>query len=174
MSNDNQNKRMRPTHHQDERSIKMSVLNDMEESAQKRISGNKSGRVALSAKLKLEWGNIEEGYHYHWASDSDNYPVNLQQMCDAGYTFVRHEAGAIKGQQVIQNSKGCQLYLMRCPMEYFEADEELKNSKSIAQHAEITQVGKREYAGDSKELGQGKVAQLNFEESPDAIKLMGG
>ena len=152
----------------------MTVLDEMEQNAQKRITGGKDGRIALSARLKLDWGNVEEGYHYHWASDSENYPINLQQMCEAGYTFIRHETGVVKGEQVIQNSKGCQLYLMRCPIEYFEADEAVKNAKSIAQHAEISQVGNREYAGSSKELGQGKVAQLSIEENPTAISLMEG
>ncbi len=170
----NQNTRSRPTHHQDERSIKMTILNEMEEMAQTRIKSKGSSRVALSPKLKLEWSDCEEGFYYHWASDSENYPINLQQMCDAGYTFVRHKHGSAAGELVIQNSKGCQLYLMRCPQAYFEEDQAIKNAKSIAQHAEISQVGSREYAGSSKELGQGKVAQLSIEENPDAIRLMEG
>lgn len=166
--------RGRPPQHQDERAIKMTVLDEMEEAAQKRIHKDGGTRVALSPKLKLEWQDIEEGFHYQWSSDSENYPVNLQQMVDAGYTFVRYKHGSLAGQHVIQNSKGCNLYLMRCPEEYFQADQKVINQKAIAQHKQIMEVGAREYAGESKTLGEGKVADLSFTESPDAINLLEG
>ena len=167
-------KRGRPPQHSGERNLKMTVLDEMEDRAKKRITSKGEGRIPLSPKLKLDWAACEEGFHYQWASDSENYPINLQQMCDAGYTFVRHEHGSMAGEHVIQNSRGCSLYLMRCPEAYFQADQEAINAKSIAQHKEIMQVGNREYAGDSKELGKGKVATLSIEENPDVINLMEG
>ena len=79
------------------------------------------GRVALAPKLKLDWSNQEKGFNYQWATDSDSYPITLQQMLDSGYTFVRHMNGSLSGQHVIQQSKGCNLYLIRCKAEFYEA-----------------------------------------------------
>lgn len=165
-------KRERPTADLGEREQMLSTLDEMESRAKANVKGG--SRVTLASKLKLEWANQEKGFYYYWATDSESYPVSLQQMLDAGYTFVRHEAGISRGKQVIKNSKGCNLYLMRQADEYREADNAIKNAKAIAQHKEIMNVGSREYAGRSKELGQGKVAELTFEETPDAIKLMTG
>lgn len=165
--------RKRPLHEQGDNEIKMTVLDELEQAAQKRITGGK--RIPLAAKLKLEWTNQEEGYNYQWATDSAGYPITLQQMLESGYTFVRHGFGQLTGQAVIQHSKGCKLYLMRCENKYFEEDQAIKHEKAIAQHKQITQVGDREYGGDSKELGKGKVASLSFKETPqDAIDLMTG
>lgn len=165
--------RARPIHEQGEQALKMVVLDDLEKAAQNRISAGK--RVPLAAKLKLDWSNREEGYNYQWATDSDGYPISLQQMLESGYTFVRHDFGQLQGQPVIQHSKGCNLYLMRCEDKFFQEDEKIKHEKAVAQHQQITQVGQREYAGDSKELGKGKVADLSFKETPnDAIDLMTG
>ncbi len=166
-------KRARPITEQGENALKMSVLDELEVAAQKQITGGK--RIPLSAKLKLDWSNQEAGYNYQWATDSIGYPISLQQMLESGYTFVRHNFGELKGTHVIQHSKGCNLYLMRCEEKFFKEDEKLKHEKAVAQHQQITQVGGREYAGDSKELGKGKVADLSFKETPsDAISLMQG
>ena len=164
--------RKRPIKDQGEQVLKMTILDEMENAAQKRIKGG--NRVALAPKLKLDWSNQEKGYNYQWATDSDSYPITLQQMVDSGYVFVRHSTGSIKGEPVIQHSKGCNLYLMRCKDEFYIEDQKAKHAKAVAQHQQITQVGDREYAGESKELGKGKVAKLSFEETPDAINLMEG
>ncbi len=164
-------KRERPIVHQGEQAQKMTYLDELEVASQQRIKGGK--RIPLAAKLKLDWSNQEEGYNYQWATDSDGYPISLQQMLESGYTFVRHGFGSLAGQHVIQHSKGCNLYLMRCEQKYFEEDEKIKHEKAVAQHAQISQVSGREYAGDSKELGKGEVASLSFKETPnDAIDLM--
>ncbi len=165
-------KRGRPVKDQGEQVLKMTILDEMEVAAQERIKGG--GRVALAPKLKLDWSNQEKGFNYQWATDSESYPITLQQMLDSGYTFVRHMNGSLSGQHVIQHSKGCNLYLMRCKDEFYLADQEAKHQKAVAQHQEINQVGVREYAGESKELGEGKVASLSIQESPDAISLMEG
>ena len=165
-------KRGRPPQHKGERDQQMQFLSEMQDLAQKRIKSK--GRAPLSAKLKLDWAHKEEGYHYMWASDSEKYPVSLQQMCEAGYTFVTYDHGSMAGEFVVQNSKGCNLYLMRQPNELFQEDQEAIHKKSIDMHKEIMGVGAREYAGESKELGKGKVADLSFEKSPDAISLMEG
>ena len=99
----NSPKRSRPAQHSGERKLKMNILDEMESEAQNRIGKSAGGRIALSAKLKLEWSDCEEGFYYQWATDSESYPINLQQYCDAGYTFVRHKAGSSKGEPVIQN-----------------------------------------------------------------------
>lgn len=164
--------RARPIKDQGEQVLKMTVLDEMELASQERIKNG--GRVALAPKLKLDWSNQEKGFNYQWATDSDSYPITLQQMLDSGYTFVRHMNGSLSGQHVIQHSKGCNLYLMRCKDEFYKADQKIKHEKSVAQHQQITQVGSREYAGKSKELGEGKVAELSIQESPDAISLMEG
>lgn len=165
--------RARPITDQGEQVLKMTVLDELEQNAQKRISSGK--RIPLAARLKLDWSNQEEGYNYQWATDSQGYPISLQQMLESGYTFVRHDFGQLKGQAVIQHSKGCNLYLMRCEDKFFQEDEKLKHEKAVAQHQQISKVGNREYAGDSKELGKGKVADLSFKETPsDAIEIMTG
>ena len=165
-------KRERPTHHTGEANIKANVLDEMEQAAQQRIASGQ--RVSLSPKLKLAWNDVEPDFNYQWASDSENYPINLQQMVDAGYTFVRHKYGSIAGDKVIQHSKGCNLYLMRCPLEYFEADQARIHEKTIQQHKEIMEVGSREYAGKSKQLGEGQTVELDYTDNPqDALSLMG-
>ncbi len=164
--------RKRPVKDQGEAALKMSILDEMENAAQERISAGQ--RIALAPKLKLDWSNQEPGFNYQWATDSESYPITLQQMLDSGYTFVRHKNGSLSGQHVIQHSKGCNLYLMRCKEEFYKADQKAKHDKAVAQHQQISQVGSREYAGESKELGKGKVADLSFQESPDAISLMEG
>lgn len=169
-------RRGRPPQHQGEKNIKMTVLDEMEANAQKRMS--ESGRVPLTSKLKLEWSKKEDGFQYVWASDSETNPIRLQQRLESGYTFVRHEAGQLRGEPVVQNSKGCNLYLMRVPDEYFQADEKEKHEKSLKNYREIMNVGDREYAGDSKELGKGKVNTFSVATPPtegsDAISLMEG
>ena len=172
MSDQTPKKRGRPVQHQDERTRKMSSLDEMEQQAAARIK--QSGRISLAPKLKLAWANQDPNYMYMWASDSETYPVKLQDMCNAGYTFVRHEHGIQKGEPVCHNSKGCNLYLMKQPKELFEEDEKAKHEKSLANYNEIMQVGSREYAGDSKELGKGKVAKIEYTENPDAINQLTG
>ncbi|MAE22023.1 MAG: hypothetical protein CMK92_06280 [Pseudomonas sp.] len=168
-------RRGRPTQHQGEKNLKMHTLLEMQENAQKRIqSGN---RVPLTSKLKLEMAGLDPNFEYVWASDSTTNPISLQQRCEAGYTFVTNEFGESKGDPVVQNSKGCNLYLMRVPKDIFQADEREKHAKSIKNYQEIMQVGDREYAGESKELGKGKVSTLSIEDAPkvdDAISLMEG
>lgn len=162
----------RPMQHRGEKIDKMTSLDEMEQAAQLRI--NDGGRVPIKAALKLQWNDIEDGFHYQYASDSENYPISLQQMVDAGYTFVRHKHGEQRGVPIVKNSRGCRLYLMRCPQEYFEEDQARIHEKSIRQYKEITQVGEREYAGESKELGKGKPVHMEFDDTPDAIRLMEG
>lgn len=164
--------RKRPIVEQGDQVLKMTILDEMEAAAQVRIKAG--GRVALAPKLRLEWSMQEPGYNYMFASDSETYPISLQQMVNSGYTFVRHDAGQISGQSVIQHSRGCKLYLMRCKEEFYLADQKAKHEKSVALHKQITQVGNREYAGESTEIGKGKVATLSFQEVPDAISLMEG
>ncbi len=165
--------RKRPIHEQGEKVIQMTVLDELEQQAQKKLKSG--GRVPLAAKLKLDYTNQEPGYHYEWATDSQGYPISLQQMLESGYTFVRHDFGQLKGQVIIQHSKGCKLYLMRQAEEYHVIDEKLKHEKASAQYQQINQVSEREYAGESKELGKGKVADLSFKETPsDAIDIMQG
>lgn len=164
--------RKRPLTDQGEKVLKTSFLDDMEKLGNERVEAGQ--RVPLAPKLKLEWSNQQPGYNYQWASDSETYPISLQQMCDSGYTFVRHENGGLKGQPVVQHSKACNLYLMRCEDKYYKEDQEAKHAKSLAQYSQITEVGGREYGGNSKETGKGKVNELSFQETPDAINLMGG
>lgn len=165
--------RGRPAQDRGEQSIQMSTLMEQQQAAQKRLK--RDGRINLAPKSKLDWANKEEGYHYEWASNSETYPVKLQDMFNAGYTMVTHDAGQNSGEPVIMNSKGCNLVLVRIPLEYYLEDEKVKQDKSLRQVREINnQVGEREYAGDSKELGRGKVATHEAKaESPDAIDLMG-
>lgn len=165
--------RKRPVAEQGEKVIKMTILDEMEQRAQSRLKEG-GARIPLAAKLKLDWSDQEPGYNYQFATDSESYPITLQQMLDSGYTFVRHKHGSNAGQAVVQHSKGCKLYLMRCTDEYFKEDQKLKHEKAVAQHQQISNVGNREYAGDSKQLGEGKVASLGFKETPDAINLMTG
>lgn len=165
--------RQRPIHEQGEKVIQMTILDEMEEQAKRKLKAG--GRVPLAAKLKLDWTNKEEGYHYEWATDSIGYPISLQQMLESGYTFVRHDFGQLKGQVIIQHSKGCKLYLMRQADEYHEVDENLKRQKSANQYQQINQVNAREYADKTGEAGKGKVANLSFEDTPkDAIDIMQG
>lgn len=166
--------RGRPPQERSEQERKMDTLDEMEQRAAQNI---KSGqRISLSPKLKLEWNDVEKGFNYQWATDSETYPINLQQMMDAGYTFVRFKHGGLAGEKIIKHSKGCNLYLMRCPDEYFQKDQEQKHKKSIALHQQIMQVGKREYAGESKELGKGKPVTLTMGENPEPnpISLLEG
>lgn len=162
--------RQRPVKDQGEQALKSTILDELETAAQARIKTN--GRIALAPKLKLDWTHKKEGFTYMWASDSESYPVNLQQMFDSGYTMVRHEAGSHKGTPVTMNSKGCNLYLVHIPTEMFLEDEKIKQEKSNRNYRDIQNVGSREYAGESKELGQGTVAKHKYEENPDAISLM--
>ena len=164
--------RKRPIKDQGDAILKSTILDEMENAAQNRISEGR--RVPLAPKLKLDWSNQQEGYNYQWATDSETYPISLQQMCESGYTFVRHENGGLAGQHVIQHSKGCNLYLMRCEDKFYKEDQKAKHAKSLAQYSQITEVGDREYGGSSKETGKGKVNELSFQETPDAIGLMGG
>jgi len=166
--------RGRPPKDQGELAIKMDALDQMEQQAQNRIS--RDGRLNLAPQSKLDWAGKEDGFQYIWASDSPTYPVNLQQRLNAGWIFERHKAGEHRGERVIMNSKGCNLHLMKTPMEYYLEDEKIKQDKSLRQVQEISnQVGAREYAGESKELGKGKVAKHEFkEEIADAVNLMEG
>lgn len=171
-TSDDAQKRQRPPHHEGHTSAQHTVLDEIEQRAQKRIAGG--DRVALKANKKLDWNDIEPGYNYQWATDSETYPVNLQQMCDAGYTFVRHKHGQLAGTPVVMNSKGCNLYLMRCPEKYFLEDQKRVHEKSVRQYKEITQVGDREYAGDSKEMGEGKPVKMELSDTPESLRLMEG
>ena len=166
--------RGRPPQERSEQERKMDTLDEMEQRASKRVKGGQ--RISLSPKLKLEWNDVEEGFNYQWASDSETYPINLQQMVDAGYTFVRFKHGGLAGEKVIKHSKGCNLYLMRCLDEYFQQDQAEKHKKSIQLHKDIMEVGSREYAGDSKELGKGKPVTLSIGENPEPnpISLLEG
>ena len=86
--------RKRPLVDQGEKVLQTSYLDDMEKLGNARVEAN-GQRVPLAPKLKLEWSNQQPGYNYQWASDSETYPISLQQMCDSGYTFVRHENGGL-------------------------------------------------------------------------------
>lgn len=165
----------RPPQHRGVSAVEFESLNEMEQNAQRRIEGN--GRVKLRAALKLEWNDCEPGFVYQWGSDAENYPVGLQQMLDAGYTFVRYKHGALSGTPVVQNSRGCRLFLMRIPEAWFDADQNEKHEKSIRLYKEVNQVGEREYAGESKELGKGKPVKMEITDTPqksEALKLMEG
>lgn len=165
--------RGRPAQDKGERSIQTSTLMEQQQAAQKRIKTD--GRINMAPRSKLDWADKEDGFHYEWASNSETYPVKIQDLFNAGYTMVTHDSGQNKGEPVIMNSKGCNLVLVRIPIEYHQEDERIKQEKSLRQVREINnQLGEREYAGESKVLGEGKVATHKFEESPDAIDLMEG
>lgn len=165
--------RARPVEHQGEREQKLDTLDELEMAAKQRVkSGN---RISLAPKLKLEWSNQDPNFHYYWATDSEQSPVDLQTLMEAGYTFERYTSGQRRGEKVVQHSKGCKLYLMKQPKDLFELDQKEIHAKSVAQHQEIMGVGAREYAGQSKELGKGKPVELEItKESPDPISLMEG
>lgn len=166
-------KRERPVHHQDERSQRFQTLMDMQQAAQNRISdGGK--RISLKSARNLDWADQDPNFHYYWGSDAERSAVSLQQLFDSGYTMVTHDYGAQKGNPVVKHSKGCTLYLMRQPMEYFQLDQDELNKRNNERMQEIKGVGAREYAGDSKELGKGKVAKFEYTENPDAISILDG
>ncbi len=166
----------RPPHHRGEAGNKYLYLDEIEQQAKKRIEA--SGRVPATAKQKLQVSDLDPNYHHTWASDAEGHPVNLQQMLEAGYTFWRYDAGPLRGQPRVQYSKGCNLYLMRCPLEYFLEDQEKIHEKNRQQMAEVNRVGSREYGGKSKEPGQGKPLSLDYEQPPSeqekALRLMEG
>ena len=166
------NTRKRPVKDAGERELKMSLLSEMEEQSKKRIADNK--RIPLAARLKLDWADQNPDYHYYWATDSQDYPISLQDMCDAGFVFERHQYGQRKGDPVIQNSRGCNLYLMKQPKELHLEDMARQNEAAQSQYRDNTEVGEREYAGDSKKLGEGNPVTLELESVDDAISLMGG
>ena len=159
--------RGRPRKDQGQRALMMESLSEIESKAQQRIKSD--GRVPIAPKSKLDWHDQDPDYQYYWASTSEDYPVKIQQFLDAGYTMVRHDSGNIKGEPVIMNSRGCDLYLLRIPKEYYLEDEKIKRDKSLNQVKQINEkVSEREYAGND-----GKVAKHEYVESPDAIDLMG-
>ena len=151
----------------------MTVLSEMEQQAQLRIKEH--GRVPLKNKLKLQYHDQEPGFHYVFHTDSETYPISLQAMVDAGYTFVRYKHGQLAGTPITKSSGAVTLYLMRIPEEWYEEDQKRVHEKSIKQLKDISGVGEREYAGEhGTELGKGKPIDMKIEDTPDALKLMTG
>ena len=160
-------KRGRPSQDRGEKNQAFATLDEMEKQAKERFASGDTKRIPVHGKTKLNWSDQDPDFHYFWATDSETYHVTLQDMVEAGYTFVRHEHGPNRGSQVVKSSKGCNLYLMKQPREYFEEDEQIKHSRALERAKEINQVQAHEYAGSSKEAGKGKVAQLDVQENPE-------
>jgi hypothetical protein len=78
--------------------------------------------------------NQEPGYHYYWASDSQDIPGGIKRFLDAGYTFVTdptkvgdptvNQSSGIGSAVSINGGRGTRLYLMRIPLEWYNEDQQ--------------------------------------------------
>lgn len=140
-------------------------LDEIEQRAKARIK--ESGqRAPLAGKLKLEWADQEEGFHYFWASDAESTPIPIQDLLESSYEFVRYKHGVHASEKVIKNSKGCKLYLMRITVELHEENMRLQRATIDEVEKNLHEVGVREYGGDSKELGKGTPIAAGYTKSP--------
>tara|TARA_R110000803_G_scaffold115793_5_gene184353 strand:- start:1895 stop:2380 length:486 start_codon:yes stop_codon:yes gene_type:complete len=155
------NTRGRPPEHKGK---EVDSLDELEQQAKNRISTD--GRAHLSGKLKLEWRDQDPSYHYSWASNSEGSSNGIQDYLESGYEFVRKTTGTQAGEKVIVNSKGCLLYLLRIPVKLHEENMRIQRDKINGTEQMLLDVGDREYAGDSKELGKGSAIKAGYTESP--------
>ena len=75
-------------------------------------------RVPMSAGKKLDYRNVEEGWHYRWVQDRDG---RLDQAKAAYYEFVEED-----GNKVVRQSGPHPLFLMRIEQRYYDEDQALK------------------------------------------------
>lgn len=159
-------KRQRPLEEQDRL---LDTLDELEAQAKIKIS---EGTIAsLGRKLNLEWSHKNPDFEYYWFIDGENQQTPADALF-AGWEFERFHQGSIRGEKVIKSKHGVTHYLMRMPNDMYKEKKAKYALEVNKKDKDLLEVGEREYAGDSKEIGKGKAVKQEFVDNPDISPLM--